>query len=331
VKLELVSRLRAESSRARRYLAAVPYRLRGNALRFIRQTHQQLPPQPPPGRRTLVLFAHFDTQGIVDPYVVHYLEALHGLGATIIFVSGSPKLTPESVAPIRSLCAGIYTRRSLALDFGSSHLAWCILTERGWSLDQFDRLVMANDSVFGPLFPLEEMWSSFRGADMYGAIESAEFGVHLQSFFLAWDLNSRTRPFLSDFWNGFQYIVDKVNIVDQYEIGLSRRAREAGLTLKPFVSIAAIRAAYEHSPDHQWAGKFSGEPFNHTLYFWDGLIEHFRFPFLKASLPRYNEPWHDSMAQLRDFIERRTAYPYELIQSNVDRLGCGRSTWVKPP
>lgn len=329
--MELVSRLRAESGRARRYLAAVPYRLRGNALRFIRQTHQELPPRPPPGRATLVLFAHFDPQGVVDPYVVHYLKALHRLGATIIFVSASPKLTPESVEPLRPLCAGIYTRRTLALDFGSWHLAWCILASRGWSLDQFDRLVVANDSVFAPLFPIEEMWSSFRGADMYGAIESAEFGVHLQSFFLAWDLNSRTRPFLTEFWNGFQYIVDKVNIVDQYEIGLSRRAREAGLTLQPFVSVADIRATYRRSPDHQWAGKFSGEPFNHTLFFWDGLIEHFRFPFLKASLPRYNEPWHDSMAQLRDFIEQHTDYPYELIQSNVDRLGSGPSTWVKPP
>jgi lipopolysaccharide biosynthesis protein len=331
VTLELLSRLRAESGRAHRYVATVPYRLRGNALRFIRQTHQELPPQPPPGRSTLVLFAHFDPQGIIDPYVVYYLKALYQLGATILLVSGSPKLSPESVAPIRSLCAGIYTRHTLAMDFGSWHLAWCILEQRGWSLDQFDRLVLANDSVFGPMFPIEEMWGSFHGADMYGAIESAEFGVHLQSFFLAWDLNPRTRPYLSDFWNDFQYIVDKVNIVDRYEIGLSRLAREAGLSIKPFVSVADLRATYGRSPDHQWAGKFPGEPFNHTLYFWDGLIEHFRFPFLKTILPRYNDPWHDSMAKLRDFIEQYTDYPYELIRSNVDRLGCGPSTWVKPP
>jgi lipopolysaccharide biosynthesis protein len=331
VTLELASRLRAESDRARRYVAALPYRFHGNALRFIRQTHQELPPQPAPGRGTLVLFAHFDPQGIVDPYVVYYLKALYQLGATIVFVSGSSRLSPESVAPIRSVCAGIYTRRTLVLDFGSWHLAWCILEQCGWSLDQFDRLVLANDSVFGPLFPVDEMWSSFRGADMYGAIESAEFDLHLQSFFLAWDLNARTRPFLRDFWKDFAYIVDKVNIVDRYEIGLSRRARDAGLSIKPFVSVADIRATYERSAEHQWASKFSGEPFNHTLYYWDGLIEHFRFPFLKASLPRYNDPWHDSMARLRDFIEQRTDYPYELIQANLDRLGCGPSTWVKPP
>ncbi|BBX61126.1 hypothetical protein MSAS_03000 [Mycobacterium saskatchewanense] len=312
------------------HLAALRYRLRRNALRFISETHLELPPRPPAGAGTLVLFAHFDPQGIVDPYVVYYLKALHSLGAAILFVSGSPTLTPESVAPIRPLCAGIYTRHTLSLDFGSWHLGWCILQQHGWSLDQFDRFAVANDSVYGPLFPIEEMWSSFRGADMYGAIESLEQAPHLQSFFLAWDLNSRTRPMLNDFWRRFQYIVDKYKLIQRYELGLSERARRAGLTIKPFVSAAAIQAAYGRSPEHQWVSRFSGPPANNTLYFWDGLIEHLRFPFLKTILPRSNEPWHDSMPHLRDFIERHTDYPYALIESNVGRLGCGPSSWTKP-
>jgi len=319
--------LRSESDRTR---AAVRYRYGGDASDFICEIHQELPAQPPSARRTLVLFAHFDPQGIVDPYVVYYLKALHGLGATIVFVSGSPSLTPESVAPIRSLCAGIYTRRTLSLDFGSWHLAWCILRWRGWSLDQFDRLVVANDSVYGPLFPIEEMWSSFHDADMYGAIESKEqFVTHLQSFFLAWDLNARTRHFLNDFWDGFQYIVHKRLLIRRYEMGISKRARKAGLSIKPFVSAAAIKATYGRSPEHQWGSRFS-VPLNNTIYFWDGLIEHLRFPFLKTILPRYNTPWHHSMANLRGFIEQHTSYPYELIQSNVDRLGCGEPAWVSP-
>lgn len=328
--MKLLNNLRTGSERDS-HLAALRYRLGGDALRFVCETHQELPPEPPSGRRTLVLFAHFDPQGVVDPYVVYYLNALHGLGATIVFVSGSPTLTPESVDPIRSLCAGIYTRRTLSLDFGSWHLGWCILRQRGWSLDQFDRFVIVNDSVFGPLFPIEEMWSAFHGADMYGAIESAEYVSHLQSFFLAWDLNSRTRPFLNDFWNGFRYIVNKYALIRRYELGMSKRARKAGLSIKPLVSAATIKATYRRLPAHQWAAKFSGPPTNNTLYFWDGLIEHLRFPFLKTILPRYNEPWHDSMADLRDFIEQHTSYPYGLIQSNVDRLGCGASSWVRPP
>jgi lipopolysaccharide biosynthesis protein len=319
VALSLLDMLRTESERT---LAALRHRLGRNAFRFLCETHLELPAQPPPGCRTLVLFAHFDVQGIVDPYVAYYLKALHELGATIVFVSGSPTLTPESVAPIRSFCAGIYTRRTLSLDFGSWHLAWCILRHRGWSLDQFDRFVIANDSVFGPLFPLEELWRSFHDADMYGAIENTQMIPHLQSFFLAWDLNSRTRPFLDDFWSEFQYVVHKATLIWRYEIGLSRRARKAGLSIKPFVSAATVNTTYGRSSTHLWASRRSGRN-NGTLYFWDGLIEDFRFPFLKTILPRLNKPWQVPMAHLRDVIEQHTRYPYRLIQSNVDRLGCG--------
>jgi lipopolysaccharide biosynthesis protein len=326
----LLTRLRSESERTS-YRIAQHYRRDGDALAFVCETHQELPLEPPPGRRTLLLFAHFDPQGIVDPYVVYYLKALHGLGATIIFVSGSPSLTPESVAPIRSLCAGIYTRQTLSLDFGSWHLAWCIMRERGWSLDQFDRLVIANDSVYGPLFPIEEMWGSFYDADMYGAIESIQQKRHVQSFFMAWDLNSRTRPFLNDEWNGFQYVVDKLLLIRRYEVGLSSRALEAGLSMKPFLSVADIRAAYGRLPERHRAKALSRKrEVNNAIFFWDGLIEHLRFPFLKTSLPRYNAPWHDSIPQLRDFIEKHTDYPYGLIQANVDRLGLGEAIWVRP-
>jgi lipopolysaccharide biosynthesis protein len=309
------------AAEVRSHPPAMRYRRTGDALQFIRETHLELPTQPPPGSHSLVLFAHFDPQGVVDPYVVHYLEALKRVGATIVFVSGSPHLTPESVEPIRGLCAGIYTRDTLSLDFGSWHLAWKILEQRGWSLDQFDRFALANDSVYGPLFPIEEMWNSFEGADMYGAVESFEFATHLQSFFLVWDLNARTRRFLDGFWSDFQYIASKTRLIRRYEIGLSKRARKAGLSMKAFASVAAIQGTYELSASHQWSKKFSGAPFNSTLYYWDGLIEHLRFPFLKTVLPRRNEPWHDSMKDLREFIEQNTAYPYELIGSNLNRLG----------
>ena len=323
----VVKTLRTESERT---LAAVRHRMYRNTLDFLCETHLELPPHPPPYCRTLVLFAHFDPQGIVDPYVAYYLNALHGLGATIVFVSGSPTLTPESVAGIRAFCAGIYTRRTLSLDFGSWHLAWCILRQRGWSLDHFDRFVIANDSVFGPLFPIEEMWSSFHDADMYGAIENSQMVPHLQSFFLTWDLNARSRQFLNEFWNDFQYVVHKNTLIWRYEVGLSRRARQAGLRIKPFVSADTIRTAYGNSSAHPWAGTYSGR-YNGTLFFWDGLIQDFRFPFLKTALASQADRWRVSIPHMRDVIEQGTSYPYRLIESNVERFGISQSASRERP
>jgi lipopolysaccharide biosynthesis protein len=318
--------LRTEAERS---LAAMRHRLDRNTFRFLCETHRELPRKPPQACRTLVLFAHFDPEGVIDPHVVYYLKALHGLGAAIIFVSGSPTLTPESVAPIRSLCAGIYTRRTLSHDFGSWHLAWWILRQRGWSLDEFDRFVVANDSVFGPLFPIEEMWGSFHEADMYGAIENSQMVPHLQSFLLAWDLNVHTRPFLNNFWDDFRYVVHKGTVIMRYEVGLSRRARQAGLTVKPFVSAASIEAAYG-SQAHPWLGRLVGQN-NGTLYHWDNLIEDFRFPFLKTVLARQADRWHVSIPHLRGVIEQRTSYPYRLIESNVERLRISQSAAHERP
>lgn len=288
------------------------------ALRYVCETHQELPSQPPTGRRTLVLFAHFDRHGIVDPYVAHYLRALHELGAAIVFVSGSPTLTSESVATIGTVCAGVYTRRTRALDFGSWHLAWCLLRERGWSLEQFDRFVLANDSVFGPLHPLDEMWETFRDADMYGAVENTQVVPHLQSFFLAWDLNSRTRPFLSKFWDDFRYVVGRGSVILFYEIGLSVRAHKAGLRLKPYVSAAAIEKTYRPSSALPVLDRQLGRN-NGTLHFWDQLIEDFRFPFLKKVLLRSGNSRDAMSEQVREVVERSTTYPYSLIEGFLDR------------
>jgi lipopolysaccharide biosynthesis protein len=304
-----------------------------------------------PRTRTLVLFAHHDPGGVIDPYVTHYLEALHQLNTDIIFVSTCPVLTPESVAPIRDLCAAIYTRYNTGYDFGSWHFAWCLLRQASWSLDDFDCIVLANDSVYGPLFPLTEMWDTFHDADMYGAIASTEEGLHLQSFFLAFDINPKTRGFLNKFWNQFEHI-NAAHVIERYELGISNSARTAGLRIKPFITATAAQAAYALAPTYpkftaatladtaeladRWATspisclRAGGFPtrLNNTIYFWDGLIEHLRFPFLKTRIPRRNEPTLGlpdgttiitPTARYRDIIEAHTAYPYPLIQANVDR------------
>lgn len=249
-------------------------------------------------QRTLCLFAHFDGNGVIDPYVVYHLEALHQLGMAVLFVSASP-LSQEAVDTIRMFCAGVYSNVTPSLDFGSWHTAWCLLQEYG-SLNRFDRLVLVNDSVYGPLFPLEDMWNSFHSADMYGAIESTEHMPHLQSWFLAWDLNPKTRLFLNKFWSGFRHVRNKGELIWRYEIGLSMRARNAGLTIKPFVSAAA-------------AEKSAGSCPNKTIEWWDGLIEEFRFPYVKR-LVALRQP-----RRLADAI-RATGYPFELIECHRDRL-----------
>ncbi len=273
----------------------------------------------------LVLFAHYDSQDEVDEYVRYYLEKLYLLGSTIVFVSGSPKLKPETVAKIEPFCAGIYTRHTLSLDFGSWHLGWQQIQKRGWRLEDFDRLLLANDSVYGPLFRLEEMFSQFVGADMYGVTESKEQCQHLQSYFLLWDLNARTRRFIESFWREFRYVIRKEVLIKRCELGISMRAREFSLRQKAYISDAVARETAAQYNDHEHVQEVSAGNVNNTLFLWDVLIARLRCPFLKTDLPRRNRYNSVKMLNLSSFLREWTEYDPTLIEHNLERLGLKKS------
>lgn len=302
-------------------LASAWYRINRNALLFTDQIIKPLSPMPDPALHRLVLFAHYDPKDEVDDYVRFYLERLYEIGSTIVFVSGSPRLNPASAEKIKHVCAAIFTRRTLSLDFGSWHLAWQQVLRRGWRLEQFRQLILANDSVYGPLFPLSELFDSFTGADMYGVTESNEYTNHLQSYFLAWDLNEKTRGFLERFWADFRYVVLKRDLIDRYEIGISQRARSEGLRLKPYLPDAVVRAAALRRPNAQQVIGQPTDAINNTLRLWDMLIEDFRCPFLKTDLPRRNRYGSDKIRDLQTRLKERSDYDPGLIIRNLERLG----------
>ena len=79
-------------------------------------------------------------------------------------------------------------------------------------------------------FPSRRCGARFMTPTCTAPLKVSMQSPHLQSFFLAWDLNARTRPFLNDFWDDFQYVVDKQLLIRRYEVGISTRARSAGLS-----------------------------------------------------------------------------------------------------
>lgn len=316
-----ISLLRGSPALIASYIEGLRYRVDKNPARFTVQTLKHLPAAPPEGGRKLVLFAHYDPNDEVDEYVRFYIEKLFSLGSTIIFVSGSPYLNAESAAKIAPFCAGIYTRRTLSNDFGLWHLAWELMKRRGWQLENFNQLLLANDSVYGPLFDLKEMFSRFDGADMYGVTESMEQSPHLQSYFLLWDLNPKTCGFINAFWRDFRYVVRREELIKRYEIGISRRARQYGLRQMAYISNEDARAAAARHQDHQHLAEIAARDVNNSLYLWDVLITDLRCPFLKRDLPMRNRYGSTKISELPSFLKRWTEYDPALIERDLKRIG----------
>ncbi len=123
--------------------------------------------------RRIAMYVIYDKDGILDGYRKYYLQELRKVCDTIVgVVSGT--LTPESRAELEELTDDFYVRENKGLLAGSwidgiAHIGWD-------TLDQYDELLMLNDSFFGPFFPLRDLMDAAEEstADFYGAMKNFE-------------------------------------------------------------------------------------------------------------------------------------------------------------
>lgn len=139
--------------------------------------------------RRLCIFSFHDDQGVVDDYVVFLLTELRRFADKII-VCAQGHLNDESEDALRKLADDVvrppFTGSSLAA-YGYG------LEQAGTELGGlYDEVLLVDDSSYGPLFPLEEMFATMgaRSCDIWGVTghpalkADAEQGVSAQPFFL---------------------------------------------------------------------------------------------------------------------------------------------------
>jgi lipopolysaccharide biosynthesis protein len=158
-------------------------------------------------------------------------------------------------------------------------------------------LLLANDSVFGPLYDPGEFFDAMRAehADVWGITDSSEPGWHLQSYFLCVSRRAReSRAFRDVFAQDFASFPDKRAIIDRGEIALSQALIRDGLTVRAYC------------PHERIAPRPSrGASFNPTYSAWDALIVGQRCPFLKRELFLARPDDGDEVANWRAVAEGR--------------------------
>lgn len=165
---------------------------------------------------------------------------------------------PSGVAVVR--------RANSAYDFG------------GWrdALAAFPRIaakrlvVLTNDSLEGPVGPLDELLRRIEGSEapVWAATAVTEPVPHLQSYLLAFRDGVLAAPALAEFFARVVSQSSKGDVVRAYEMGLGRRASEAGLAVDIGWTNKELGVAPSVNP---WAGA------------WQHLVR-CGFPFVKRVL-----------------------------------------------
>lgn len=275
-------------------------------------------PQLRPGvRAAFCVFSHYDPHGTVEPYVRGYLAELQRCGFQVVFVSTSPRLDTESQEALRELTAAVILRENIGYDFGSYKTG--ILFLRHMQAEP-SRLLLTNDSVFGPLQPLAPLLPAHDDFGLFGMTDSFDFSYHLQSFFILYGTPVLRSPEFAAFWDRVELLSPDVpgfkqKIILDYEVGGSQYFLNHGF---PVAAAFPFRKTLATAMDHygtllaaaEAPGGVAPAPlkvrFNATHSFWEELIE-LGFPFIKRELLLLNPTgadiyrWPDIVAQHSDY------------------------------
>ena len=274
--------------------------------------------------RWVAVFTHFDRRERLADHVLAYVRALHASGFSVAFVTNSGSLHQDSLTALQPYCRAVIVRRNVGYDFGAVREVLDLL---GLPRIETERLLIANDSVYGPLVPIAEMVAraNFNEADVWGPTDSWQSRYHLQSYFLLAGRQAITSPAWRAFWRSVRQVSSKRWVVARYEVGLTQKLLKAGLRCRPLwpyhdllkTTAAAILpdgvGSAIDDPVEQMRRKAtqrirsaaaSGVPLNPTADLWRQLLLA-GFPFLKVELLRKNPTqvpditdWRSVLAEL---------------------------------
>lgn len=240
--------------------------------------------------KRLLIYAHYDKDGVVRRYVESGLAAMRNDVSAIVFVT-TAKLAGAEKEKIRPLAERWMEVDNIGYDFFSWRTG--ILSVEG-ELGNYDELVLVNSSVIGPVFPLAnvfgKMWRS--AADFWGMTESLEITPHLQSYFLVFRKRLVGDPAFIDYWRNLLPLPDRQDVINEYELKLTAYFTERGFKADRFIQSSDIRRANLR----YWFSGFRPE-LNPTLMYPLELLK-LKMPFVKIQLLRDN-PHHVDLAGLR--------------------------------
>lgn len=185
--------------------------------------------------KRICLFAGYNSDEIIEDYVVYLIEKL-SLISDVYYLSDNnlPDNEKSKIAPYVKAAYGFKHEK---YDFGSWQELINIL---GWEkLEEYDELILTNDSIMGPLYNiqilidktvLDEEWQAC------GINYAYDYhSWHLSSYFLILKKEVFTSYMFKEYIKSIKKEKSVENVIENYEIGLSRLLIQSGYNVKSIV------------------------------------------------------------------------------------------------
>jgi rhamnosyltransferase len=184
-------------------------------------------------KKRCCLFAHYDKDNIVDPYVLRYIDALQPFTSHFVFITTS-QLDETEQSKLEQRNISVICRENVGYDFYS----WKVGLE-SVDLSQFNELLQVNDSCYAPLFSFNDIFEKMEEekCDFWSITRSHYYGKHAQSYFVCYrEPIIRNLKFLK-FWKEMVPLKEKRQVIVNYEAGISRMLLAQKYSMQQYFSI----------------------------------------------------------------------------------------------
>lgn len=260
---------------------------------------------------SLALYMHWSPSGGVSDMVLEQLAAWRACGFDVVFVTNAAP-PPQDWDKVGQDTVLRVARDNVGRDFGAWRDALAIVLRDRPSPRE---LLLANDSVLGPIRPIAPVIAALRagGDGLFGLTENRGGGAHLQSYALLARGGAAVKDVAAHLAT-CQPSRSKWRLVQKGEIGLTRHMLSRGHRVAALFGYDRLTGALRPEDLLPLGPRFAEPdaldryPLNPTHHLWRVLIERFGFPFLKTALVRRNPerlPGVDAWPALVDDPTRR--------------------------
>jgi len=243
---------------------------------------------------TISIFSHFDDEKEVKEDVKYYLKELSTF-SDILFVSTSEELSEDSIKELSKYCTYIILKKNVGYDFG----AWKTgLDYLGNDIEEYEDLILCNDSVYGPFYNLEEIYKSMKNSDVCAMSDNHEIEYHLQSYFIRYNRKAFSHSIFKYFWDNFKIYHNKQALIENNEIGFSKQLLDSELSC----------SAYYQAKNKNYV--------NVLQYYWNDLVISHNFPFIKKEVLKRN-PLQLNIEHWETVIKTHSTYDTNIIKNQL--------------
>ena len=252
--------------------------------------------------KRICIFSIYDREGIIDEYVLYYLNSLKQVANRIVIVING-NISSIEKKKLDLITNEVFVRENKGYDAGAYKFALTKAINHNDILE-YDELILCNDTCFGPLFSFNEVFDKMerKDYDFWGL--NGYFDMifsHIQSYFLVFSKRVLKEKSLYDY---FEHYIDE----NSKNLNLVYCSFEVGL----FDYLTRIRK-YSY-------GCFSGCP-NLDVYVYSfSYISNYDFPVIKKKTFEDFDKYGANAWSTLNYVKYNTDYNIDLILDNINRI-----------